>query len=940
MSSQFVELVTSPESIKEAFAYKKEPQRSVDLDAAEWAWATWRKQPPLTRAEPKPFDLAAARAKPVAPPNWYQEPLAAALSTDEALFWLAVMMGKGGGESASFEALRNRLLDGKLPLAQMKDIVARSRFDKERACALIPMPVLAALMTPEDLVVWMSESTTILSAFLEFRKRVLLFLSPAERESLRAVVKPMLSDTTRWASEKNMAHYLAAALGMHDETRELVESWTDDYGARGWHLRLRVLQYIVFGLASAAEVEKQARRLKLLFDDPQLIAGWLAHNEHHAIDVLAATFDASARDTEKLPKLLAALSKLDAPEVAPFMFEFSASFRGLWRKDAPMNMVANAVAWLEQHPGNAAIGLVPFVKVSRKSADDVLAQLRAMVRAGHAAAVEAALDYYANPSERIRSEVLEAGNSLAPEFDDASTPKWLTDVLSATAPVGVKEIFAVKAKKSRLPEWLNVEELPPISIGEHRLNREQILEVLVAIQGATATDTPPIVPLLRQHVDSANLEAFALKMFDSWLQHKAPNPDRWMLHALGQMGGDRAALRLPPLIRQWRAGGNQPHAAAGLEALRALGTDTALTQLNIIANDQRLKALHERAIVHVEAIAAGLGLSRERLEDRLIPTCGMDENEATIFDFGGRKFSLVINLDLSPALKDETTGALRDDLPKPNSSDDPQRVKECTERWKFLKKELKATLQAQTARLEQALVGQRRWFADEFERLLVQHPAVGHLIRRLAWTGFDSSGAMIGIFRVCVDGKFVNLDQTPLPLNGFAEIGLLHPLRVRREVLDAWRELFANLEITQPFPQLDRDVHPLTTEEETQKSFRRMKDFILPAVSIPSVLDKRGWVRGAVESGIFNEHSKYFPDGNVTAVCMYQGVPLYYQEAEDQYIDDCFFVAGKVVPTFDRDVKKALKEALTLNDVDPVVISEVLRDLFELSKRAKSHAYE
>lgn len=885
MSVQFVELINSPESLKEAFCYLKEPARVVDFDAAEWAWATWKKQAPLARPEPKPFELSNARSKPVVPPNWYQEPLGAVLSTEEALFWLAVMMGKGGGESSGFEVFRDRMQDGRLSLAQMKTIVAKSRYDKERACALIPMQVLAALMTPDDIVLWMCESTTILSAFLEFRKRVLLFLSAAERERLRALLTPLLSEPARWDSEKNMAHYLAASLAMHDETRALVESWSDDYGGRGWHLRLRVLQYIVFGLGSAEEVEKHARRLKLLFDDPQFIVGWMAHTEHRALDALAPTFDANARDTEKLPKLLAALGRMDAPEVAPFMFEFAAKFRGLWEKDAHMNVVANAVAWLETHPRNAAIGLVPFVRLSRKSADDLLAQLRAVARAGHAAEVEDALSYFANPSERIRDEVLEVGKTLAPEFDDASTPKWLKDVLSASTPAGAKDVAAAKARKAKLPEWLNVDELPPILINgageqQHRLNRGQIVDVVVAMQSSTATSTPPLIVVLRQHGDAENLEVFALKMFDSWMRHKAPNPDRWMVHALGQLGRDGAALRLPPLIREWRAGGNQPHAVAGLEALRAIGTDTALTQLSLIAGDQRLKALREKAIASMESIAAALGLSRDRLEDRLIPTGELD------------------------------------------------------------KKELKATLRAQTIRLEQALVSQRRWFTDEFQRFLAKHPVVGDLVRRLVWTGFDASGAVTEIFRVSVDGAYVDLNHEPVHIDSFAEVGLVHPLRVRADVLAAWRELFANLEIEQPFPQLERELHALTVDEKTQKNFQRVKDFILPAVSIPSVLDKRGWVRGAVESGVFNEHRKYFGDADVTAICVYQGVPLYYQDAEDQYIDACFFVKGKVEPQFDRDVKQALKGALALGVVDAVVVSEVLRDLFDLSKKAKSHAYE
>jgi hypothetical protein len=883
------------------------------------------------KGPPQPFSLAEAQASADTPVHWYEAPLDMVLSTEEAVFRLALMMGKGSGDSALYSAFLQRLPDSapkKLTLQQMKGIVAKSRFDKDRAAALIPMQILATLLTAEDLVAWLCESPTILSAFIEFRKRVLLYLSQEERESLRKVIRPFL-DQKYWDTEKNMAFYLAASLGMHAEVAALVESWTDAYAARGWHLRLRVLQYIIFGLARSDDVERHMRRLKLSLDDPQFILGWIAHTEHRAIDMVGPALEVNLRDETKLAQLLAALATLDAPEVAPIMFECATKYRTAWRKEPPMHVVAHAADWMNRHVRTAVIGLVPFVASSRTHADGILVYLRQLARDGHGKQIEDALTFYENPSARVSQEVLQAGSQLPPQFDAKTTPQWLREALKSS----------VKDKRNpKVPDWVTLEELPPVLIDKCRLNTEQLINLVAAMQTATASNTDPLIPPLREHADADNLEKFVLSILDAWLSVGAPNPERWVIWAVGQLGSNRAALRLPPLIRTWRAGGNQPHAVAGLECLKLIGTDTALMQLNVVASDQRLKALKEKAVVFMESIAAALGLSRERLEDRLISTCGLDGWEKTEFDLGSRKFTLAITQDMSPALQDET-GKLREDWPKPNKGDDADLVKEGGDKWKSLRRELKVTLKTQSDRLEQALVSQRRWFSDEFEELLVKHPVACHLVRRLLWGGFDKSGKLIGLFRVSLDGQYTDDKHAPVSLDGFAEIGLVHPLQLKSDHLAAWSKLFQELEIAQPFAQMQRVVHQLTEAERSEKDFSRLKDYILPAQSIPAVLDKRGWVQGAVESGMFDEHSKFFETANVTAICQYQeGLPVYFQDEDyDRFIDHCVFVAGKVSPESERDLNEG---GLALGEVDAIVMSEVMGDLFELSKKAKSHAYE
>ena len=83
---------------------------------------------------------------------------------------------------------------------------------------------------------------------------------------------------------------------------------------------------------------------------------------------------------------------------------------------------------------------------------------------------------------------------------------------------------------------------------------------------------------------------------------------------------------------------------------------------------------------------------------------------------------------------------------------------------------------------------------------------------------------------------------------------------------------------------------------------------------------------------MFYEHSKSFCGANVTAVVQYPGVPVGNIGGwDDQNIERCFFVAGIYTPQDYPDHKRVLK----LGAVDPVVISEVLRDLTVLATKGK-----
>jgi hypothetical protein len=88
----------------------------------------------------------------------------------------------------------------------------------------------------------------------------------------------------------------------------------------------------------------------------------------------------------------------------------------------------------------------------------------------------------------------------------------------------------------------------------------------------------------------------------------------------------------------------------------------------------------------------------------------------------------------------------------------------------------------------------------------------------------------------------------------------------------------------------------------------------------------------AMDGGGFDEHSKQFPGGGVTAVVSYEGTVGmgYIDPSELLTIDHVQFVTGMRPPSGYGWNKE---KTLTLGDVPPVVVSEVIADLTSLAAK-------
>ena len=929
--------------------------RDLGLEPDDYLWATWRPRIVQTRSnrEPPAFDKDAALKRLEKVPSraayndweWNRAKLAPTLGRAEAQFWLWAMTTP---MRYDYRNHQNIFKTEYLPtLAKMDfdgQVSAKTvieRFKKNNASVLRQMAslvvfVMAQLFEPLEILdigLAVDEfgrantdknryyNSTFADNFIQgFRQYLLPFLSDTQRQSARERLQPEIG-SDKWPQQENeaaaMPFFLAAQLGMRDELFALIRTWKDDrFLAEGSYYMWNA-QHLVFGLGDAAQIEATMRRVKLYLTTDEYIRAWLANTEFGALDYIRESIlhlqgQQYANSTkEAIEALSAEFARVKAPEVAPEMLHL------LLESKAPRP----ARDWLEGNPAHAIRGLLPVAAGRGKLAEAAVEQLRAFKRRGAQNAIEsAAQNLPADELARVQSAVI------------GWTEKTFEPLTEAELPDAVRDAIAGDKKLKPTQSWAGAADLPPITMGDKRLSDAHIELLLSALRKPGHL----LVRAVKEGADRASADAFAWKLFERWLSEGAPSKEKWAMLALGALGGDVSALKLTPLIRAWPGEAQHARAVAGLEVLRAIGSDTALMQINGIAQKVKFKGLQAKAVEAMEGIALDRGFSRAQLEDRVVPTLDLDERGTRIFDFGPRQFQMVLSADMKPSVREigDAKAKAKPNLPAPNSKDDEVKSADALADWKLLKKQLSESIKIQSFRLEQAMVCGRAWTIEEFEMLLARHPLMQNLARLLVWEA--ASGNRRALFRLTEDGTYADQsDETfDLQRGEWAHVGIVHPLNLTEDERAAWSEVFGDYEIVPPFPQLGRATYALQNDEVGGKLIARFDKVAIAPETLNFGLEKLGWqVENLHDHGDYYEHFKSFAAAGVRACVHYEpGLFKGYREGwEPQTIVRAFFLPDDYQAKTWDDADE--KQALPLAEVEAVALSEVLKELSELAAR-------
>ncbi|MDR6316963.1 DUF4132 domain-containing protein [Actinoplanes couchii] len=495
------------------------------------------------------------------------------------------------------------------------------------------------------------------------------------------------------------------------------------------------------------------------------------------------------------------------------------------------------------------------------------------------------------------------------------------------ATAGVEALFdtdplmALPARMPAPPEWAPAPLLPPVRLrdGSGALPAEAVTNLLRMLMISRAQEPYAGLDQVRQAVRPADLAAFGWALFELWLSGGGVAKDNWVLDTVAQTGDDDVVRRITPMIMAWPTDGLTARAIAGLTVLVGIGTDQALLHLQRISQRAKSGPLRRAATARITEIADARGLTTEQLADRLVPDFGLDAAGSLLLDYGPRRFVVGFDEQLRPFAAEEGGRRLKT-LPKPGARDDAERAAEAYQRFATLKKDVRKIAAEQVRRLEQAMVGGRRWSGAEFRQLFAAHPLMWHIGRRLVWARFDGD-TVLGALRIAEDRTPADVDDDPVTVGDDDVIGLAHPVHLGADT-GRWAGVFADYEILQPFPQLGRQVFTLTEAERDSGRLTRFEGVTVPTTKV-LLLDRRGWVRHEVaNAGTSHGFDRPAGPGKVLTVHLDPGIVGQVGFYDEQTLLAVYLHDGTEGSWSSREAK-----TLPLGDLDPLTASEIISDL-------------
>ncbi len=464
--------------------------------------------------------------------------------------------------------------------------------------------------------------------------------------------------------------------------------------------------------------------------------------------------------------------------------------------------------------------------------------------------------------------------------------------------------------------------------------------LLLCYAGVDTLGRSEYANILAEKLNQEELNRFAGDVFSAWLDNGAEAKKRWVLYFCAIHGGSSMLEGLLHYIKEWAENSRGAIAADAVKAIALNGTSEALMSIDNLAHKCKFKQVKNAAVQALDSAADALEITSDELGDRIIPDLGFNHGMERIFDYGSRQFKVYLTPTLELEVYDESDKKLKN-LPAPAKKDDAEIAKKSNDEFKQMKKQLKSIINIQKMRLETALIADRRWSVAAWTDLFVKNPIMHSFAIGLIWGAYEND-TLVQTFRYMEDGTFNTQDEEEYTLPENCAIGLVHPIDLDKDTMNAWKEQLSDYEIVQPIVQLERPVFLINDAEKDQLVLKRYNDKKISGLKLLSRMTKAGWSKGSVQDGgsffeFYREDiTKRVKDGNNVLIFgnavslefsgMYVG---YDAEDEDVTIERiCFYKPGTLKRgsyVYD-EIKK--QDMIPLDKVSNRYFSEIIT-LFE-----------
>lgn len=481
------------------------------------------------------------------------------------------------------------------------------------------------------------------------------------------------------------------------------------------------------------------------------------------------------------------------------------------------------------------------------------------------------------------------------------------------------------AKKLARLSWLPLDRLPELRSKDGHKLEDGIKTYVLTESIDFASEPNSRLAEVEEYADGASLAAFTAEALRIWIDVQAPAKEKWMLPLAARFGSRDVIDLLGRQIKEWTENSRGALVADAVRALAFMNDTAALMTIDRLGRTIKNRQVKGAAEEALQLTAENQGLSKEQLADRLVTTLGFDERGELVLSYGERSFTVKVSTDLQLSAVSVETGKAVKSLPAPGQKDDAELAAQSKSRFAQLKKELKTMVGIQAQRLEESLSKRRLWSASEWKDLFVENVIMRRFAVGLIWGVYTGAGDDLRIettFRYMEDGTFNTVDEEEYDLPEEANIGLVHPLELEADHLEAWKTQLEDYEIVQPFVQLNRSVYLPEEEELQNRTYSRLPEGDYSPTGFPKALEKYGWVKGrAQDGGFYTELFKEY--GELIARLTFSGTSIaYYEGMDDITLEELEFFANK-----GDDYYYAALSGCPLKEVPERVFSETVYDI-------------
>lgn len=355
---------------------------------------------------------------------------------------------------------------------------------------------------------------------------------------------------------------------------------------------------------------------------------------------------------------------------------------------------------------------------------------------------------------------------------------------------------------------------------------------------------------IQEVVNIFDLRLLMKNIFDMWVAEGSTTKYRNILLPLALTAGETQIPMIKKQIDFWAENSKPGLATFAIQSLCMNGSKMALLIVDNMSRKHKNKRVKKAALEAMDIAAEAMGMSRDELDDIIVPDLGFGKDRTRIFNYGEREFKAVLDDKMEITLFDNTGKQIKS-LPKASAknNDNEDMAAECKEELKNIKKQIKIVVESQKLRIAKAVIVGRKWSINKWKELFIENPIMNSFATKLVWEETDDKGNIIKTFRYMEDGTFNTVDEEEYELTNGTYILPLHPADIDEEELAAWTEQLEDYEIVQPVDQLNIPVYILKDEELEEREITEFKTKKIYASTFKSAANKLGFNMEFAEYG-------------------------------------------------------------------------------------------